>query len=137
MFSGCEMPASPWQPIQSSAFSLPAVRSAACADDQQTRAATDNIQVKLIRITISPSSLPGLTRQSISLARTFLLMDARILSTPRLRRALGARPPKLDCEGGKSGHEKRVPSLVVEIKSCGHSFPSDRSLDVFRPYFLL
>jgi hypothetical protein len=50
---------------------------------------------------------------AIHLKRTFCeVMDARIPSTPRLRRALGVRPPKLRSEGGKSGHDERV---------CGHT----------------
>src|ERR1700732_4422604 len=32
--------------------------------------------------------------------------------------ALGARPPKLDCGGGKSGHDERVPPLVCEQKAA-------------------
>src|ERR1039457_5129133 len=51
MFSVCEIPPSPWQPIHNSAFALPAAMSAAWANDPQTIAPI-SIPNKAIRITI-------------------------------------------------------------------------------------
>ena len=54
----------------------------------------------------SSPSLPGLTRQSIALPKLFCLMDARIPSPPRLRRATSSLGRRSFSEGGKSGHDE-------------------------------
>src|SRR6267378_3248384 len=83
IFSVCEIPASPWQPIHNSAFALPAAMSAAWANDPQT-AAPISIPNKVIRIPTSPVVMAGLVRAcpgNPSLLQViFVLMDARIKS---------------------------------------------------------
>jgi hypothetical protein len=77
----------------------------------RTMTARFNFQTATMR-TVFKIVITGLDPVIHLLRKNFLRrwMDARIPSTPRLRRALGARPPKLDSEGGKSGHDKLIPA---------------------------
>jgi hypothetical protein len=80
MFSICEMPASPWQPMQSSAFALPAAMSAAWADEPQNIAAANAAPTEAIRICNSLSVvIAGLEPGNPSYNDAFFLMDAWII----------------------------------------------------------